>query len=242
MLRQMCEEVGLPWRNSATGAPLLPEHGLECDGLEAFERLGIAVDLHAQDRALPGREQEVGKLIGLEIGGDLAARLRILDAGGERDTPFGEDRRETCAQQLAAAGCLEAEIADQAAATIAVGLEPSGDDVEVAPQARARRQRGVLERLSDEAAGDVEVAIEHLGSKHLLGAEMVGEGPLRCARRSGDVAHAGAVIAGLEHDLEAGVEDGVFERGLGHERTIRTYVLKSSAVLSLRQSACQSVG
>src|SRR5581483_7194287 len=136
----------------------------------------------------------------------------------------------------------EAEIADQAAATIAVGLEPSGDDVEVAPQARARRQRRVLERLSDEAAGDVEVAIEHLGSKHLLGAEMVGEGPLRCARRSGDVAHAGAVIAGLEHDLEAGVEDGVFERGLGHERIIRTYVLKSSAVLSLRQSACQSVG
>jgi hypothetical protein len=150
-------------------------------------------------------------------------RLSVGDAGRERHAPFGKNLGQACAQHFAAAGRLQAEIADQTATTITVGLEPPGDDVEIALEARARRQRGVLKRFCDQRPGDVEVAVEHLRSERFLGAEMVGEGPLRRARRSGDVAHAGAVIAGPEHDLEAGVEDGVFERGLWHG-AYNTYV------------------
>src|SRR5262245_8036445 len=104
----------------------LLEHGLECDRLETFERGRAAFDLHAQHRALPGCEQEIGKLVGIEVGRDLALRLRLSDAGRERRAPFPENLIELLAQHLARARCLEAEIADQAAAGEAVMRKLAG--------------------------------------------------------------------------------------------------------------------
>ena len=141
-LRQMKDEVGLPCRKSATGASLEPppgrpsrnrgrkasagvmsihgrgllEHGGENDAFEALERLGVALDFHAQDGALPGGEQEFGEVLRRECVGDLACRLAFRDACGERGAPFGEDLGEPRPQRLALRRGLEAEIADQAAA------------------------------------------------------------------------------------------------------------------------------
>ncbi|GCC49024.1 hypothetical protein chiPu_0033323, partial [Chiloscyllium punctatum] len=90
------------------------------------------------------------------------------------------------------------------------------------------------------AAHIEEVAVEHFGCEQLLGAEMVGERALRRAGGRGDVAHAGAVIAGPEHFLQAGVKDGIAERGLWHGRhLIRTYVLLSSTKMD---AACAPLG
>ena len=65
----------------------LLEHGGEGDAFEAIERLGVALDLHAQDGALPGREQELGQVLCSESRSDLAGPLPFRDAGGERRAP-----------------------------------------------------------------------------------------------------------------------------------------------------------
>jgi hypothetical protein len=100
--------------------------------------LRAALDLHAQDGALPGRQQKFREIMRREGRGDLACGLRLRDAGGERCAPFREDGGEPFAQHVALRRGLEAEIADQAAAREVVGREAFGDDVEVAPQALAR--------------------------------------------------------------------------------------------------------
>ncbi len=46
---------------------------------------------------------------------------------------------------------LEAEIADQTATCEAVGGQPRGDDVEIAPQPLAGRQALVVKRLRNQA-------------------------------------------------------------------------------------------
>src|SRR5262245_30307106 len=94
----------------------LLEYRCECDGLEALERRGVALDLHAQDRALPRREQEVGKLVGRKGRADFAGRLPFGDAGREWRTPLREDRCKPFAQRFAVGHGFEAEVADQAPA------------------------------------------------------------------------------------------------------------------------------
>ena len=54
---------------------------------------------------------------------------------------------------------------------------------------------------------------------------MIGEGALRRARSSSDVADAGAIVAGAEHGLQARVQDRLFEGWFWHVHIIRTYVL-----------------
>src|SRR5262245_19013297 len=109
---------------------------------------------------MPRGEQEFGEVDRGETGRDLASGLRLRDALGEGRAPFPKDLIEAGAQQLALAGRLEAEIADQAAAAPVVGFELAGDDVEIAQQPLARRERRVVQRLGNETPHIGEVAIE----------------------------------------------------------------------------------
>src|SRR5207249_9666433 len=100
---------------------------LKDDLLEALERRTVALNLHAQDGALPRRQQEVGEFAGRKVGSDFAGRLGVRNAGGEGHAPLREDRDKLRAQGLAAAGSLQAEIADQATATPGIAFELAGD-------------------------------------------------------------------------------------------------------------------
>src|ERR1700733_15509984 len=112
----------------------LLEYGHENDPLETLKRFAVALDFHPQDGALPGREQKFGEVMRSEGRGDLAGRLPVSDACGERRAPFGEDLGETRPQHLALRRGLETEIADQAAvAELGIG-EGIGDDDTIAPK------------------------------------------------------------------------------------------------------------
>src|SRR5215470_11270199 len=58
----------------------LLENGVECDRLEALERRRAALDFHAQDGALPRREEEFCEIIRREGRGDFTGGLRVGDA------------------------------------------------------------------------------------------------------------------------------------------------------------------
>src|SRR5262249_35004253 len=152
------------------------------DPLESLERFGAARDLHAQDRPLPGGEEEFGKLLGREGRRDLARGLGLGDASGEGNAPFGEDLGQARAQHLALRRGLKTEITDRAAAAELGLSEPLGDDVEIALEALARRAAAVGERVGDEPPEIAKIAVEHLTREFLLRAEMVGERDLRGRR------------------------------------------------------------
>jgi len=59
--------------------------------------------------------------------------------------------------------------------------------------------------------------IEYGFGEAFLRPEMVSEGALRHTSLADDVAHARAVVAGLEHNFEAGGDDVFTMRVFGHE-------------------------
>src|SRR5262249_16045304 len=200
-------------------------------GVQGCERRGVAHDLQAQERALPGRQQKVGEIFGAERGVDLTRGLRVRNAGDERSAPFDKDGGQPLAQQVTVWGRLEAEVADQAAALKPIGLKALRNDVEIAPQALARRQPLVVERLAHQALEVEEIAVEDLAREGFLGAEMVGEGTLGRGGLGYDVADAAPAVAFPEHDAQTGVQDAVAKGCFCHAKLMRTYVLMSSGDL-----------
>jgi hypothetical protein len=88
--------------------------GLEDDVLEAIERSRAALDLHTENCALPGSQEEFGQIHRIERQIDFTGGLSLGDARGKRDTPFLEYCLQPLAQKFALSGGLKTEIADQA--------------------------------------------------------------------------------------------------------------------------------
>jgi hypothetical protein len=65
---------------------------------------------------------------------------------------------------------------------------------------------------------------------------MIGERPLRHARRLNDVTHTGADIAALEHDLEAVIQYSIFVGDSTHAVILRPYILSCQAGPALKCS------
>nr|WP_211256151.1 hypothetical protein [Edaphobacter aggregans] len=131
--------------------------------------------------------------------------MSLGDAGGKRSTPLLKDGLEPLAEEFALGGGLETEIADQAAAIPFVGFEEAADDVEIALQALPGSEGVVAQSVFDVPLEVGKVAIQHLLGKCLFGTEVIGEGAVRSASGCADVAYARPVVSRLEHDLEAGV-------------------------------------
>src|SRR5437899_7243936 len=149
-------------RSSNSSHSLLPKYGAEDDVLEPLERLRIALDLHAQHCALPGREQEVGEILGVEGPGDVAGRLTFGDAGREWLAPALENIDQSQPKRLTMNRRLKAEIAYHAAARPVMRLQLRGDDIEVPAQPADWRRAVLRQGILDQPADIGEVAFQHL--------------------------------------------------------------------------------
>lgn len=183
------------------------EHGLEGDSFEAFEWGRAALDLHTENRALPGREEELGEVGWIEGCVDFSDGLSFGDAGCKRRAPFVEDCLKAIAEELALRGSLEAEVADQAAAIPVLVGEHVADDVEIAEKPLAGCEGIVFQGLPDVRLGVGEIAVEDLLGERFLGAEVVGKGAMGSSGGGADIAYGGSLVSGLKHDFEAGFED-----------------------------------
>jgi hypothetical protein len=112
----------------------LLEYGLEDDVFKAIERGRSAFHPHAENRALPGGQEEFGEIHGIKRCLDFTGTLSLGDARGKRNAPLLKDRLQPLAQEFALRAGLKAEIANQAPALPVVLFQLSADDVEKALQ------------------------------------------------------------------------------------------------------------
>jgi len=140
---------------------------LENDVLETLESGGAVFDLHAENGALPRREEEFGEIHGVAGRIDFADRLGLSNAGGKWSLPFLKDFLQSLAQEIALRG-FEAKIADQTTAIPLVVCQHRTDEVKIALQTLPRSARLVLQSRFDIATEVGKVAIQYFLGKGLF--------------------------------------------------------------------------
>src|SRR5258706_5782695 len=80
------------------------KYGLKHDALKAVERGRAAFDLHAENCAFPGSQEEFGEIHRIEPRIDFTGGLRLGNARSKRSTPF----LKYCLQPLAPEVALRA--------------------------------------------------------------------------------------------------------------------------------------
>jgi len=116
---------------------------------EAIERGRAAFDLHTENCALPGSQEEFGKIHRIERRIDFTSGLSLGDARGKRSAPFLEYCFEPLAQEFALRGGLKTEIADQATAIPFVICQYAADDVQIALQSLPGSKGPVVQGFFD---------------------------------------------------------------------------------------------
>jgi len=181
---------------------------------EGFERRPALLDLRAEDRALPGVDEEgCGRLCG-NVRLQIARALRLLDHARQREGPILEGGGYALANRGTLVGKLGAEISQQTARRAWI-LRQSDHGLEIAADARHGREADVRE---DRPAlgGSERILLDDRRPEILLAGEMVVERPLGNAGRFRDVLHGGRVEAPAVQGLEAGGQNLVAEIRLGH--------------------------
>ena len=106
------------------------KYGLKHNVLKAIERGRASFDLHPENCAFPGSQEEFGEIHRIECGIDLTCGLRLGDARSKRCTPFVEYCLQPLAQEFALRA-LKTEIADQATAIPFGAFQFAADDVQI---------------------------------------------------------------------------------------------------------------
>src|SRR5581483_10523454 len=92
----------------------LGEDLAEGDFEENVERRAALRELGAQDRALPGVDDELRERFGREAGGDVACLLGLGDDGREHVAPCGKSLADPARDERTLRGQLGAEVSQQA--------------------------------------------------------------------------------------------------------------------------------
>jgi len=115
------------------------KYGLKHDALKAVERGRAAFDLHAENCAFPGSQEEFGEIHRIEPRIDFTGGLGLGNARSKRSTPFLKYCLQPLAQEFALRA-LQTEIADQATAIPFVVCQHTANNVQIPLQLRASIQ------------------------------------------------------------------------------------------------------
>src|SRR5258706_9803899 len=173
---------------------------LERDLLKSSAGVAIALDLAAQDRPLPGFDNDGRELCGITIRRQFLARLGFVKTGCNHAFPARQNALQSRSDLAADIGQFEGKIAHKATELELLRRMVRHQQLEQLFDSGQRLDACVVHHFAVTLFNRPPIGFEHFGGKGFLAVERAVEGSLGTLRGTYDVLHAGPIeTAAVNH-------------------------------------------